>query len=317
MKTLILLSLINFSLLAKSTHYHLPQGYEDLSACAKQQILWDLVEKTKHSELPEFKKFGALQLLGMGIQAISKKESRVSDVAPKGWKKYLHRRGSVAKVKIIPVENQPFTGVFEGADCALVRLSITYRPKGKRDFAPGLALKIFRDQAPSANVSALYKLDGQGDNFNYFEHPLSNIVPIGTGVGLKLVHSIFRKVSDYPEEILVDHLAERTQDGKKVKGVNSPRQIFFVPTGELSFSSSEHDVREDFHSIPAGTTLYKVYAAPEKYDSFDYYDYEPEDIKKFVSESIPVANIVTTSPFISSEFGDTGIFFRHELRPKK
>ncbi len=303
--------------MAKPTYYTLPQGYEQLSACAKQQILWDQIEKTKHKELPEFKKFGALQLLGMGIQAIRKKENCHSDVAPKGWKKYLHRRGSVAKVKIIPVENQPFSGIFEGADCGLIRLSITYRPKGKRDFAPGLALKVLRDQVPSANVSALYKLDGQGDNFNYFENPLSNIVPIGTGVGLKLVHSIFRRVSDYPEEILVDHLATRTQDGKKVRSVNSPRQIFFVPTGELSFSSSKHDVRDDFHSIPAGTTLYTVYAAPEKYDSFDYYNYEVKDIKKFVSESTPVANIVTTSPFISSEFGDTGIFFRHELRPKR
>lgn len=112
-------------------------------------------------------------------------------------------------------------------------------------------------------------------------------------------------------------MAEINAKGQKEKNIQSPRQLFFVPTGNLEFEDDKHDVRHDFHSIKEGTTLYRIYAAPEKYNDFDYYNYENEDIKQFVNEAIPVADIVTTSPFVSSEFGDTGIFFRHELRAKK
>ncbi len=316
LKLSILTSLCLFSTSCLSAKtYHLPEGYEALDGCTKQEALWKKIVSSKHKELPKFKSFGALQLMAMGVQELTKKKARQSDVAPKGWKKYLHRRGSIAKVKIVPIEGQPYSGIFKGAPCALLRLSITYKPTKKRKFAPGLALKILRSKEPSANVSALYKLDGQGDNYNFFENPLSNIVPIGDGIGLKLVHTIFKRVSDYPEEILIDHLASIDSKGEKSPNPVSPRQIFFVPQGNLKFSSSKHDIREDFHSIPEGTVIYRLYAAPEKYNQFNYDNYTDENIKEFVAESTPIADIVSTSPFISSEFGDVGLFFRHELRP--
>lgn len=316
MKKIAILSslfLLNSSLLA---HYRLTNSYKNLSGCEKQNTLWELVEKSQHAELPDYSKFGAPQLLGMTFQELTMKKALDSDVTPKKWKKYLHRRGSVAKVKIVPTENHPYTGIFAGAECALLRLSITYKPTKKRDFAPGLALKVLRDGAPSANISALYRLEGQGKDYNFFENPLSNIVPIGTDFGLKLVHAVFRRVTDYPEELLVTHMGEIDSKGKRVKSPKAPRQIFFVPNSKLEISSREHDVREDFHKIPAGTSIYSVYAVGEKFKEFNYYDYEIENIEEFMKSAVKVADIVSTSPFLSSEFGDTGIFFRHEVRPK-
>ncbi|MCF8060079.1 MAG: hypothetical protein K9K67_12330 [Bacteriovoracaceae bacterium] len=297
-------------------HQGLPANYQALSGCQKQDFLWENVEKTQHTSLPEFEKFGAIQLLGMTVQQLTKKKALDSDVAPKKWKKFLHRRGSVAKVKIIATENHPYTGVFSGADCALLRLSITYRPTKERNFAPGLALKVLRDGAPSANVSALYLLEGQ-ENYNFFENPLSNIVPIGRGIGLKLVHGIFKRVTDYPEELGLNHFSNINSTGKKVTSAKAPKHIFFVPNPTLKVSRGKHDVREDFQKIPEGTLLYSVYAVTDKHSKFNYYDYEKENISSFLKDSIKIADIYSTSSFISSEFGDTGIFFRHEVRPKK
>ena len=166
-----------------------PSNYQELSSCQKQSFLWKEIESSRHDSLPDYNKMNAFKLIAMGFQSMTQKITHEHDVAPKGWKKYLHRRGAVAKVKIVPTKGNIYTGAFKGVDCALLRLSLTFKPTKKRDVAPGLALKILRDKVPSANISALYQLEGQKKNYNFFAHPLSNIVPIGTGAGPRLVHS--------------------------------------------------------------------------------------------------------------------------------
>ncbi len=293
----------------------IPANYEELRGCEKQEVLWEKAVASVHRELPPHSKFGFPQLLGMSVQEIDKKGSLHSDFSPPGWKKYLHHRGVLAKVKLVPISSK-YTGIFQGAECALVRLSLTYRPVGSRPVAPGLALKVLRDGAPSANVSALVSLEGQEKDFNFFKHPMSNIVPISAGLGQKLVHKIFRRVSGYPEELAVNDMASVDAQGKRPEAAVSPRQIFFVPHPELKFSSEEHDVREDLLSIPAGRTIYQVRILSEKHRSYDYSQYAPSDVETFLKDSEHVGDLVTTSEFLASEFGDEGIFFRHELRPK-
>jgi hypothetical protein len=221
----------------------------------------------------------------------------------------------MAKIKVVSLSPK-YTGVFQGADCGLLRLSLTYRAAGERPVAPGLALKVLRDGSPSANISALVSLEGQGKDFNFFKNPMSNIVPISDGFGQKLVHKIFRSVSGYPEELVANDMALIDAQGRKSEKVVSPRQIFFIPKADLKFSSDEHDVREDILSIPAGSTIYQLHILADKYLDYDYSKYSPTDVEKFVKESEHVADLVTTSEFLASEFGDDGIFFRHQIRPK-
>src|SRR5690606_10870954 len=115
------------------------------------------------------------------------------------------------------------------------------------------------------------------------------------------------KVTRYPEELLVNDLAAIGTDGEKVAKVVSPRQIFFVPNPELVFSSEPHDVREDFFKIPVGTSIYKIYALSDKFRSFDYSEYDDQKAKDFLKESELIGDIVTTSEFVASQFGDDGI----------
>ncbi len=293
----------------------IPQNYESLMGCEKQDVLWDKIQSSVYKELPDYKKLGLPQVVGMAMQALKLKGNLHSDFSPEGWKKYLHRRAAVAKVKILPVSSK-YTGIFQGADCALLRLSLTYKTAGSKPVAPGLALKVLRDKVPSANVSALVSLDGQGKNFNFFNNPMSNIVPTGKDIGQKLVHGIFSRTSKYPEELVIKHMAEINSLGERMLEVSTPRQLFFVPAKSVkSFSSNEHDVRDDFLSIPEGTVIYHLFALSEKYKNFDYSNYTPEMVAKFVTESEHIADIISTSEFAASEFGDDGIFFRHQLRP--
>ncbi len=288
--------------------------YEAMKACEKQDILWEKIVSSAHNELPPYQSLGLSQLIAMARQGIAVKGKRESDFSPENWVKYLHRRGSIAKVKIVPVSSR-YTGVFAGAECALLRLSLTYRVTRSKPVAPGLALKILRDGVPSANVSALVSLNGQGKDYNFFKNPMSNIVPEGSGIGQTLVHKLFRRVTGYPEELLVEHMASLNSHGEKVLKVVSPRQLFFVPKPGIMSFSDKHDVRADFAGIPEGKTIYELRALPEKYAGLDYSKYTPAMAETFVKESEHIADIVTTSEFISSSFGDDGIFFRHELRP--
>lgn len=318
MKLLVIFSLLfSSSLVHSKTRIKVnpPKGWKRFSACKKQEKLWEGIELTKHKELPEFNKLGVFQVLKMMEQNLNIKGNYKSDFRPKGWIKYLHRRGSMAKVRIKSTGNHPYTGIFKGAECGLIRLSLTSKPDKSRGVAPGLALKILRDGQDSANVSALYSLSGQGKDYNFFKYPLSNIVPKGDSLGEIAIHKIFKKYSRYPEELMVDHMSAVDESGVTERNVKSPRQIFFFPNRELGFSSSKHDVRTDFAKIPVGTTIYKIYAVNDKHRGFQYSNYNIiKHMNDFLKDSTLIGEVVTTSPFIASEFGDTGILFRHELR---
>jgi hypothetical protein len=290
-------------------------NYESLSACGKQDVLWKNIKDTEYRTLPDLRLFGMMQLAAMAKQEVSIKGQLHSDFAPRGWRKFLHGRGVVAKVKVVPQGNR-LTGLFQGAECALLRLSLTFKPVGGRDVAPGLAFKILRDGVPSANISALVSLEGQKKDYNFFKNSLSNIVPIGEGMGPGMVHRIFLRATDYPEELLAEDMASMDARGTKINAPVAPRQLFFVPGPSLAFSSEEHDFRDDLLKIPAGTVIYQLRVLSPKYQDFDYSAYRAEDAQKFLGDSEHVADIISTSEFTASQFGDDGIFFRHQLRPK-
>jgi len=319
----VLLGAAFFCLVSRSAYAdELTDNYNSLSACGKQELLWKQVQSTEHRRLPELSKLGAKEAALMAIQSISKKASRYSDIAPKNWKKYLHQRGVVSKVKFVAASDSKYTGLFKGADCGLLRLSLTYRPNGSnRGVAPGLALKLFRDkEGYSSNVSALYTLGGQGKDYNFFANALSNIVPMGDSMGLQFIHGLFKKVTGYPEQLLLTDFTESGVDSNLVKNSKAPRQLFFVPNEAAitkKASSKPHDFRSDILDIKKGTLLYKVYAVSGKSD-FNYAsDYTKEMIETLRKDAVYIGDLVTTSNFKASEFGDSRIFFRHEVRPKR
>ena len=283
----------------------LPVEYPSWSAAKKQDFLWrERILKSQYDSLPPLKK---IDVVGLFLTALRKKMDRQSDEAPVDWDKAIHAHGSVAAIKFVPTKTSPFTGLFQGADYGLLRMSVTGDPSD-RGFAPGLAVKFLVDGAPSENFSALVSLTGQGDNYNLFAHEFSNIVPVVNQFGPKLINLIFRRVSRFPTKLYLQELGQLDQRGGRIAEPHYPTQIFMEPSQAVQFPDSPpHDFREDLATIPAGTFLFSVYAAdPAKVngDATDNPDYR--------QQAQLIGQIQTTSEFVSSFYGDSQLFFRHQ-----
>jgi hypothetical protein len=217
----------------------------------------------------------------------------------------------VAKVQFV-ADDSEYTGIFKGSDCGLLRLSVTGDPSD-RGFAPGLAWKTFVDSKPSENVSALYTLSGQGNNQNFFANELSQYVSpeanetLGTAL-------IFSAVTSKPTRLMVDAMASTNQDGSAASNATSPTQIYFVPTDNVKnkFSTSAHDFRSDLVTLKAGENLYDIYATSERIRTSIFPRWNKRYADKRRNSAKKIGSIKLTSDFKLSDFGDNGIFFKHQ-----
>ena len=64
--------------------------------------------------------------------------------------------------------------MFQQADHGLVRFSAASEPSEKQPLAPGLGLKFLRDGQDSANLVAMFGIDGQPDDWNFFSNEWKN-----------------------------------------------------------------------------------------------------------------------------------------------
>ncbi|HEY9670738.1 MAG TPA: hypothetical protein V6D11_04790 [Waterburya sp.] len=290
----------------------LPTEYESWPAAEKQDFLWNQrILQSKYDQLPPLEK---IDVIGLFLTILKIKMDRLSDEAPLRWKKAIHAHGSVAKVKLVPTPDTPFTGLFKGADYGLLRLSLTGDPAA-RGFAPGLALKLFVDGKPSENVSALVSLSGQGKNYNFFAHELSNIVPEEKSMGPKLINLIFRRTSKYPRRLYLQGFGELDQKGHKESVPYYPYQIFLVPNPKVQFAASPpHDFRHDLVTISSGTSLFSVYGVAPNHVGDDTTVDAVDAIEQpgYRQHAQCIGSIETTSEFVSSFYGDSRLFFRHQ-----
>lgn len=293
-----------------------PADWHARRGCDKQRALWEQgIGTTRHAagSLPEL---AGPDVLGLLLGRMKVKVETRDDFAPEGWKKIIHRRASVAKVRLEPVPGSPFTGVFRGAECGLLRLSLTSAP-GDDEVNPGLALKILRDGAPSADVSALVSLDGQGADFNIFAREYSNFVMPSDRLKLKVSAAVFRRASRHPNKVSFKGFGEVKADGSAEAAgtATAPVRVFFVPGEGVATPREKGDFREALaRAVPAGTTVFRLFAVfDEKNDepSLEAVDATLAD-PAHRSRAREFARIVTTSPFVVSAFGDDRLFFRHE-----
>ena len=87
--------------------------------------------------------------------------------------KYIHSVGVVGKVKLVldSSANNAYTGLFQGADQGLIRLSSALQPSTtdlSAPLSPGMGLKFLRDNQDSGNLVAMKSVNGQPGNWNYF-----------------------------------------------------------------------------------------------------------------------------------------------------
>jgi hypothetical protein len=232
-----------------------------------------------------------------------------SDEMPGGRPKLIHAFGSVAKIEfaldpapppsnpwIAPEHRRPYTGLVAPGQVVsgIARLSLAGLTPS---FSPGIAVKLFVDGRESANFQAMFRIDGQGDDKNFFANAFSNEVPPPAGFAGQALDAVFKTVKRDSTFLPVTALGRYAVDGSEDPSPRSPRTLSLVPTPEVHqriSSSTTEDFRIGLRWIPPGTALYDVYASDARND-----------------RPVHIGTIRTASYLIASAHGDAELFFRH------
>jgi hypothetical protein len=297
----------------------LPDGYQSLEGCRKRDLLWERVTKSRHEKLPEFRK---VDPVGLVINFLKDKMNVESDQAPNGYRKAIHAVGTVAKVRYSSLGSHDLDGLFADTDvCGLLRLSLTSKPG---DVAPGLAFKLFVDGQPSANVSALVALDGQGSDHNFFAQEMTNVVASSKKLSGKFSSGLFSLVSKHPRKISVSRFAALGKAGRNSMKLRYPYQVYFVPPKSLQdrFVSKEHNVLEDLVKLNpsflsgSNDVVYELWAVVPKDNGPSERDSNLEAMARNPNEyrtrAKRIGAIKLESEMVSSSYGDSALFFKHD-----
>merc|ERR1711973_594481 len=149
--------------------------------------------------------------------------------------KYIHTVGTVAQVEWKDLGGHSYSGIFKGATNGYVRLSLAKEPVTTvQETAPGMGLKFLRDGIDSANLVAMYSVNGQ-DSWNFFKNDFT------THIGkaeLELIPLIlkFSEATNYVMEVGLSDWGLYGEDGIQVADADFkfPFMLRFKPTGEIS-----------------------------------------------------------------------------------
>lgn len=276
-----------------SPEYQLQSGFK------KRNLLWSEIQSSAFETLPETNNGFGISFAMASVQSLTSLAvsfDRSSDFMPQGRKKIIHPWGAVAQVRWNSLSAE-YTGLLESGSYGLARLSIAGDPS-VLGFIPGMALKLFVDQKPSANLQVMFSLDGQGEDNNVFRNNFSNSIPAPTNPILKSLAALFALVKNPPTYLALNHLTQNTADGKTVQDPKTPYALVFKPNKQFEVLFQQHhdlDFRDTLALLPNHQVLYFVYAQ-----------------KNASSKTTQkIGELILESSFIASEFGDEKLFFQH------
>jgi len=213
--------------------------------------------------------------------------------------KVIHTVGAVGRVEWRDLGGHNYSGIFKGAQHGLVRLSLALEPDTEKlTTAPGMGLKFLRDGMDSANLVAMYSVDGQ-ESWNFFKNDFSNHIPelsfaLKASLGLK-----FSSATRNIRQVGISDWGKYGENGAETANPSFPYRLRFHPTGSISFPDKyARSNTEDLVTIPSGSVLYEVFAldAPEKLGG----------------QERRIADLVLTSEMVTSKWGDQHLFIRHQ-----
>jgi hypothetical protein len=219
--------------------------------------------------------------------------------------KVIHTVGSIAKAKWVSVGSHNYTGIFRGSDNAFLRVSLAKKPSAKpANIVPGISMKFLRDNVASANLFAMYSLEGQ-DSFNFFEHDLTNHVgdlnEAAIDFALRKLKQAFMKASKWPTMLGLNRMSTFDQHGNAESNPNFPFRLIFHPTSQVHTALDPTPVDDDqfmlkqFEKLGNPGYVYDVYAqdAPTS------------------TEFLKIGEVHTVDVFSSTLYGDQSLFFQH------
>lgn len=287
-----------------------------LTASEKQEIMWERITASKYPTNPNNWYSTAASGVGLLQQThgfnygdeMNVPFDRFSDEYPEHRSKFIHTFGSVAKVKFIAEPNTPFTGLFKGASNGLIRGSLADQPEPD-NIKPGMGLKLLRDGTYSGDVIAMYSLEGQSDK-NWFRNQHKNWIPAAVGDRRRKVDLTFKHGAKNLTHLVVAHVAAANESGAVQAVPKYPDQIYFVPPASITASiNSSLEFRDQLASVPSGSTLFEVWSAGEAV-CLDP-DGQPAADVMTCDGRAKMGELITTSEFVASKWGDEKLFFQH------
>ena len=260
------------------------------------------------------------------------------DVEPEGRKKYIHTVGAVCPF-VVDIKDSPFTGIFKnGESHGMIRLG-SAAPIGEGNgVTPGGGVKFFRSGKPSADFVILNQLGPiVNENHNFFAVPLSNHIPEDAPKSLAPLALKFCQAQSCPTKVGLSDASTYDQDGNKADDIVFPfkvdqeilqfykliclihihnqneceidielqmqlmilMQVSFVPTGDIKFREEYSELEpfnKQFTDLPVGTVLYQLRGHQNPGDT----------------EGVLLGDVVTTDNCVTSNYGDTKLFFKHQ-----
>ncbi|MCX6119121.1 MAG: hypothetical protein NT027_16410 [Proteobacteria bacterium] len=295
-KLLNVASLVLLPLIGTATN-SFAETYESLTACKKQEVLWDkYILTSKYSTLPAVT--GSWSTLMGNINSLlflDQTFDTKADFMPVGRQKVIHSHGSVAKITWQNLASSPFSGMFAAneTNCGLARLSLAGSPS-LLGFTPGMAIKLFVDEKPSVNFQIMEKLNGQGNNKNIFAKTFTNSLPAPTGFVLSSLDFGLALIGRNLRHLDIDQGSVINQSGEIAENPLSPDQLAFVPLQSKAISTdTKADFRDELSRINRSSDIYKILGLKN-------------------NKWIEIGVIKLESNFIASKFGDEQLFFRHK-----
>lgn len=277
--------------------------YKQMNASQKREAVWTELSKDTTS----YGWYSTISMIKMFFSDMLGTFSHSGDKMPDEYrKKYIHSVGLVGKLKFVSTGDHRFTGIFRGCKNMIGRFSTasnsdtskTTAEGAKDNFAPGMALKCFRSKKDSANLIAMFSVEGQA-SWNFFKNDFTNHIPEEANTFLmRKVAQTFSKATPFVATLGTAKAASISESGRYEKKVVIPFSLIFKPNDELRKKFSDEYTQnyiDQLQTIEPGTKLYDVYA-----------NSHPDQKEKKIGE------IILEEKMITSKFGDKSLFFQHD-----
>jgi len=306
-------SLVNDSLFLQSLSSFVPnthftsQEYIQQSAQYKQDALWqNIAADTTSGDWPN--------MAPLFLESLKPTFTAPGDAMPPGElygtrTKYIHSVAATGKVVFRRYEGAPqYSGIFEGSNFGIIRMSTALKSSNSDAMVPALALKFLRDGVDSANMMAMISIAGQPGEWNYFANDFSNHIPWpGSSLPILALSKKFSQETDMIQAVGLSNMAQFDEAGNYVSNPSFPWKLRFQPHQDVHNiipDSQQANMGDGFAQqlsarVPQNANLYQVYAMDK-----------PEHAGG--TESL-IGVLQLNGGLTTSKWADENLFFRHQL----
>lgn len=286
----------------KTTSTPVVQMYRH-QAGARVQDLYANIQNSAYRELPPLRRAPFLSAIRRLASTDFLRQSFLlkGDELPPDRQRWIHRFGSVARIRFVPRTNR-YTGLFSAPTDGLIRLSVSLPLVGDGQIS-GIAIKFPVTDRPSENILLIpdFRMKSEPSFFNRPFNTKISSPHFRDGLGLQLLKERFEAALRQicPQQsafrIPLDGMASTHVDGRNVATPVTPFALQLRPSDTMKDRwVGQEDFRRELAALGDNFPLYEVWARARDEAPWRH-----------------IGTLYVTAPFIASHYGDERLFFSH------